>query len=128
MSKYEPLKRYLSSLAAPEWRASFGDVERILGFPLPPSSRRHRALWSNNPQNHVMTRAWLEAGWRTEQVDLDEGKVVFRKVADREKAPSEEESGRRSLYGGLRGTVRTAPGLDLTEPTGEAWSAHDSRS
>jgi hypothetical protein len=71
-----------------------------------------------------MTKAWLEAGWRTEQVDLDQRKVVFRKVA----APSPEGSpARRSPFGGLKGTVRIAVDLDLTEPTGENWSADQGR-
>ena len=28
-----------------------------------------------------------------------------------------------SLYGAMRGTVTVAPGVDLTEPTGELWDA-----
>lgn len=124
MSKYEPLKRHLSSLRMSEWKASFRDVERVLGFPLPPSTRRHRALWSNNPQNHVMTRAWLEAGWRTEQVDLEQGKVVFRKVAPADTAALAGRA-RGSPFGGLRGTVRID--VDLTDPTGDVWSADQGR-
>jgi hypothetical protein len=121
MSKYDPLKRHLSSLMAPEWKASFRDVERVLGFPLPPSSRRHRAVWSNNPQNHAMTRAWLEAGWRTEQVDLEAAKVTFRKAGPQ---PPAFSSGRPpSPFGGLKGTVQIAADTDLTEPSGEDWSA-----
>jgi antitoxin (DNA-binding transcriptional repressor) of toxin-antitoxin stability system len=27
------------------------------------------------------------------------------------------------LWGAMRGTVKVAPGLDLTEPTGEEWEA-----
>ena len=27
------------------------------------------------------------------------------------------------LHGAMRGTVQIAPGLDLTEPTGETWEA-----
>ena len=122
MSKYDPLTRHLSSLTAPEWKASFRDVERILGFPLPPSSRRHCAVWSNNPQNHAMTRAWLEAGWRTEQVDLDAGKIVFRKAGS-QSPTAYTSSVRPSPFGGLKGTVQFAAGIDLTDPSGEVWSA-----
>jgi len=122
MSKYDPLTRHLSSLTAPEWKASFRDVERVLGFPLPPSSRRHRAIWSNNPQNHAMTRAWLEAGWRTEQVDLESGKVVFRKAGP-QPPPAHSSGARPSPFAGLKGTVQIAADIDLTEPSGEVWSA-----
>ncbi len=126
MSKYEPLKRHLSELSEPEWRAGFGDVERVLGFPLPPSSRKHRALWSNNPQGHVMTQAWLAAGWRAEQVDLKGERVVFRRAAGSPRAAGPSTPG-RPLFGGLKGTVRVARDSDLTQPTGEAWAAEAGR-
>jgi len=29
------------------------------------------------------------------------------------------------LWGAMRGTVTVAPGVDLTEPTGEVWEAED---
>ena len=124
MSKYEPLKRHLAKLPAPTWRASFKEIERILGFGLPPSSRRHRALWSNNGQNHVMTQAWLSAGWRTEQVDLEKEELVFRKVGPGEgESSSAQMSPRKSPFAGLRGTVRINIEFDITSPTGEDWAA-----
>ncbi len=124
MSKYEPLKDHLARLPTPVWRTSFREIERILGFHLPPSSRRHRALWSNNAQNHVMTQAWLSAGWRTEQVDLEKEELVFRKVSADESGRSPETSKPpKSPFGGLKGTVRINVGFDITSPTGEAWAA-----
>jgi hypothetical protein len=127
MSKYEPLKRHLSRLSEPEWRAGFGDVERVLGFPLPPSSRKHRALWSNNPRGHVMTQAWLEAGWRAEQVDLKGERLVFRRAAGSLKGVGKPSAQGRPLFGGLKGTVRVSRDADLTQPTGEAWAAESGR-
>jgi hypothetical protein len=69
-----------------------------------------------------MTRAWLEAGWRTEQVDLVSGKIVFRKAGP-QSPPAGSSSARPSPFGGLKGTVQIAADLDLTEPSGEGWSA-----
>ncbi len=123
MSKYEPLKRHLAGLPAPTWRTNFREIERILGFTLPPSSRRHRALWSNNPQNHVMTKAWLSAGWLTEQVDLDTEELVFRKVGPGAGPAKQEPSKAKSPFAGLRGTVRIRADVDVTGPAGEEWSA-----
>lgn len=124
MSKYEPLKRHLAALPAPIWRTNFREIERILGFPLPPSSRRHRALWSNNPQNHVMTKAWLNAGWLTEQVDLEKEELVFRKTGSGENGSSMASSpATKSPFAGLKGTVRIHADFAITEPTGEEWSA-----
>jgi hypothetical protein len=106
------------------WRTSFKEIERILGFHLPPSSRRHRALWSNNAQNHVMTQAWLSAGWRTEQVDLEKEELVFRKVeASAIERSREISKPSKSPFGGLQGTVRINIEVDITAPTGEDWAA-----
>ena len=40
--KYAPLYRRLSASCGAEWRASFCEVEAILGFRLPDSARLHR--------------------------------------------------------------------------------------
>jgi hypothetical protein len=80
VTKFEPLTRYLGSLSARERRMSFREVEQVLGFQLPPSARKHRPWWSNNPDNSAMTRAWLAAGFRTERVDMAGETLVFRKV------------------------------------------------
>ncbi len=80
MSKFEPLTAFLSSLPTSERRVTFGEIERILGFKLPPSARRHRPWWSNNPDNSAITKAWLAAGFRTEQVDMAGESLVFRKA------------------------------------------------
>lgn len=80
MGKYEPLRDHLKSLSEEQWSASFEEVERILGFPLPRSAYTQRAWWSNNASNSVMSKEWMEAGWKTEQVDMAGRKLVFRRV------------------------------------------------
>ena len=70
MSKYEPLTHFLEGSKRARVELSFADIERIIDTGLPPSSYKHRALWSNNPQNHVMTQAWLAAGYESEDVDM----------------------------------------------------------
>jgi hypothetical protein len=77
MSKYEPLKRYLSEHGGAEVVMSFRDVEAILGFALPRSARRYPAWWSNNVGTHVNAAAWREAGWKTSRIDLGGERVVF---------------------------------------------------
>lgn len=85
MGKYEPLGQFLRQQEASYVAMTFADIERVLGSKLPPSSKDHRAWWSNNPSNNVMTRQWLDAGYETESVDLAAEKLVFRKIG-REKA------------------------------------------
>jgi len=116
MTKYEPLTKKLRSIPYREWPTSFVEIERTLGFRLPKSAREHRAWWSNNPSNSVMTKAWLSAGGRTEKVDMKGGKLVFRKVSD------SSASGSGPLFGALAGSVHTLDG-DITQPTGEIWNA-----
>jgi hypothetical protein len=126
VSKYSPLSERLKSLPGKEWKTTFGEIERLIGGRLPPVARKHRAWWSNNPVNSAITKAWLEAGFRTEQVSLSAETLVFRKrEPDAESRRAGKPSG--SLYGGLRGTVRLGASVELTEPTGEAWNASDGR-
>ena len=116
---------------------TFREIEHVIGSPLPPSAFKHRAMWSNNETNWVMTRHWLAAGYRTEAVDMANGSVVFRKAA-RSDAPGESDDPRQPqrgagaspeggafsrVFGALRGTVTIAPGTDLTAPIGEKWDA-----
>jgi hypothetical protein len=96
MSKYDPLKRHLAAATSAELPLSFQDVERILGFPLPPSARNHREWWSNHVGTHVGARAWREAGWKTERVDLAGERLVFVRDPGAAK-PASEPSFRRLL-------------------------------
>jgi hypothetical protein len=93
MGKYEPLATHLESASANEWSATFAQVEQVLGFPLPPSARKHREWWSNQSgAGHSQARGWQDAGWQVWKVDLQEEKVIFR---------------RRPTGGGVGGTGRS---------------------
>ena len=59
---------------------TFEDIEEVLGAKLPPSARKHRAWWSNNPTNSPMTLAWRAGGYESARVDMEKGNLVFRKV------------------------------------------------
>lgn len=80
MSKYQPLAAYLRRQPYREVRLGFGDLEKILGFKLPSSACQHRAWWSNNGSNNVMTKAWLSAGFRTRDVDMENERLTFERV------------------------------------------------
>lgn len=77
MSKYDPLRTYLERQVVGETALAFRDIEKVLGFDLPPSARKHQAWWANNVGTHVNARAWREAGWKTTRVDLASERVVF---------------------------------------------------
>jgi hypothetical protein len=123
MGKYERLGPFLRSQRNKEVPMTFAEIERVIGSKLPPNSPQYPAWWSNNPTNNVMTKVWLAAGFRTEQVDIKGRKVVFRRVASFTE-PSEaraRKSGRQPLFGALKGLVHVPAGVDLTEPAEPDW-------
>lgn len=127
MGKYQPLGEYLRKQNATRVPMTFSDIERIVGVRLP-KSRQYPAWWSNSTSNNVMTQVWLDAGFQTEQVDVENGKLVFRKVAppkpekDKEHPTDEhDDKSRHPLIGWMKGTVTIAPGTDLTEPADPEW-------
>jgi hypothetical protein len=130
VGKYDPLKTFLAASHADEVPMSFDEIEALLGAPLP-DSQRYPAWWSNNPSNNVMTRVWLDAGYRTERVDIGARRVVFRRRKDLAGASGVKEGANpkgsagvvERLQRALAGTVRVSPDVDLTEPTGEVWDA-----
>ena len=69
-----------------------------------------------------MTKAWLSAGYVTEEVDLENHKLVFRREGDSQKNRP-DHSDKHPLYGVLAGTARVAEGYDLTSPADAVWDA-----
>jgi len=77
-SRYNPLRQYLDERTEPVVRLAFGEIERILGVELPKSARQYRPWWANEKAGtHVHARAWLDAGRRTANVDLNAETVEF---------------------------------------------------
>ncbi|HEV2817210.1 MAG TPA: hypothetical protein VGW40_08325 [Allosphingosinicella sp.] len=87
MSKYLKLTLYLAELDAGKWDASFEEVEDVLGFPLPGSARQYPAWWAN--QGRAQSMAWQSAGWHTTAVDVEQERVTFVYVGDREDADTQ---------------------------------------
>src|ERR1700752_847802 len=78
--KYEPLTEFLRRQSRAVVRMSFDEIERVIGAKLPPSALHHRAWWCNNAQNNVMPKAWKDAGFESEDVDMKGRRVAFRRV------------------------------------------------
>lgn len=78
--RYRPLEEWLveQKARAKNIRVSFEDIERVLGDALPASAREHRSWWANDPVSNRQSVAWLQAGWRVDDVDLAAGEVVFQ--------------------------------------------------
>jgi hypothetical protein len=139
MSKYTPLEIHLRKLRGSSVSMTFDEIENIIGAKLPPSADIHRAWWSNNPSNGVITQAWLNAGYKSADVDMKGRKLVFRK-SESDGLHSQIENQRdisgadnitsdisltQNILRTLMGTVTLMPGTDLTSPTGEKWNASE---
>lgn len=139
MSKYAPLESHLRKSGQTHVPMTFKEIEDVIGVRLPDSAFEHRALWSNNSANWVMTKAWLAAGYKTADVDIANRKLVFRRIVPDPSTPEtgvshQSPHGNRppagvgngsfeQVFGALRGTVTVAPDTDLTEPIEEDWDA-----
>ena len=105
MGKYAGLGAHLRTQSSSEVPMTFSQIEAVTGTTLPPKAQYQRAWWSNNPDNNVMTKVWLDAGFETAQVDVAGRKLVFRRIH------------RSPLLGAMKGTFTVDPSWDLTKPT-----------
>lgn len=74
MQKYRPLGDYLAKQKGTSFSLSFQEIERVLGFTLPPSAYNHRAWWDNS-LSHPQASSWLNVGWRVDKVDIEQETV-----------------------------------------------------
>jgi hypothetical protein len=81
--KYDGLESHLKFRGAftSIVKLSFARIDGLIGSSLPMGAFRDSAWWSNTSSN-VHSKAWLDAGWEVQEVNLKEGYVVFRKVRD----------------------------------------------
>src|SRR5687767_8414572 len=85
MSRYEPLAQFLASKKTDAWDATFEEIEKRLGAPLPRSAYKYPAWWANQTgPGHSQTRGWRSVGWRTCDLDLERRRVRFERERVRE--------------------------------------------
>lgn len=75
--KYVPLSRYLSRNGQGTIELTFGEIEDILGFPLPSSARKYNAWWHEEKTPRAHKVAWIEAGYYVKDYSIKKEKVVF---------------------------------------------------
>ena len=76
--KYRQLSDYLYSNEDDKVRLTFGDIEQVLGFTLPPSAYIHRAFWANT-KTHSIALSWMSVGFETVEVNIEGSYVIFEK-------------------------------------------------
>ena len=124
-SKYEKLAEYLKELDVDKINLSFDEIEKILGEPLP-GSAEERAWWANSATNNHALNGWLDIGWQTANVNMDDRILDFMKVpanrlsaspqslSDHSAAPNRRRSSRASTNRAeLDRIVQRAGGVDM---------------
>jgi len=79
-----------------------------------------------------MTKVWLEAGFKSAQVDLERGQLIFHRVRPPQNASLDDDRAenapqlphRHPLIGLLKGLIHLEPGTDLTAPADPEWGKH----
>ena len=81
ISKWAGLEGHLKFRAAftNKVKLTFARIDGLIGSNLPMAAYRDAAWWSN-ASSSIHARAWLDAGWEVQEVNLKEGHVVFKKV------------------------------------------------
>jgi hypothetical protein len=86
-SRYAALALFLQGQPSKIRRVpmSFADIEQTIGEQVPPSARKHRAWWANDPSSdNAQSVEWLQAGWHVGSVDLTGEQVIFVRTKERE--------------------------------------------
>lgn len=81
-TKYGPLSEYLARRARYTGFATltFPKIESIIGDSLPSSATQNTHWWNNAP-SRVQAQAWMDVGWRVQNVNLNDRTVTFKRVA-----------------------------------------------
>jgi hypothetical protein len=74
--KYRALWAWLREREVRRLNLKFGEVEEIIGMPLPPSSRKSSRHWRSYTGSAVV-RAIHDAGWKVEHLDLSAETVIL---------------------------------------------------
>ncbi|HAX78498.1 MAG TPA: transcriptional regulator [Cyanobacteria bacterium UBA11372] len=78
-SKYQPLLEFLRGSNQNEVILTFAEIEALMNDSLPNSAKSNKAWWSNRTKGALHAEAWMEAGYRVEDVDFNHKCVTFRK-------------------------------------------------
>ena len=95
-TKYSPFSRYLLRRAkyTSHVTLSLAKIEGIIGDNLPFGALRSREWWTNTSHTS-QGQAWLNVGWKVQEVDLNKRTVTLARVAGVETKPRKRRKRRK---------------------------------
>lgn len=78
--KYAPSYRWVHAQDEAMLTLTFGEVEEVLGFPLPSSCRQHVPHW-HSYDGSAVARAVVDAGWKASRVHLADEELTLVRAA-----------------------------------------------
>ena len=79
MSKYTPFGVWLRKQPQNSVVLTFAEIEKIISGDLPPTAHKNFTFWANI-RGSSLQESWLDAGWKTVMVDLENEKVKFQRI------------------------------------------------
>ncbi len=92
VNSYDGLEGHLKFRAAftDTVKLSFARIDGLIGANLPMTAYRDPTWWSNSSSS-IHAKAWLNAGWEVQEVNLKEGYAVFKKVRSLPRKPKKKK-------------------------------------
>jgi len=96
-TKYSPLSRYLARRARFTDRVtlSFAEIEGVIGDNLPFGAMRNREWWTNTGSS-AQGQAWMNVGWRVQDININSRNATFIRVTSPETATLRRRARRRA--------------------------------
>ncbi|MEM1309645.1 MAG: helix-turn-helix domain-containing protein [Cyanobacteria bacterium P01_D01_bin.71] len=78
-SKYYPLYQRLSQIGDSTVTLTLDEMETCLAGKLPNTARQNSTWWANRSKGGHQAKAWINAGYHTDKVDLEQQQITFKK-------------------------------------------------
>lgn len=81
--RYYALKLYLQKITADKVTLTFAQIEKIVGFKLPLSSKKYPSWWSHKSSQNAICDAWTSEGFVKQQLDIVGEKLYLHREVKR---------------------------------------------
>lgn len=97
-AKYQSLHEYLRGSVGDTHTLTFAQLERLMGSSLPLTAKIQRGWWANRESGSPQASAWIQAGFRVEDVDLSAQAINFVRANRQREANTVRKVGNTLLW------------------------------